>query len=204
MKQKKILPTVVGIALASIFKVASAEFIVIQDSVAKDPPPNNYRVINQESTNNSGQGDLSADHMQLITDVERLRAENMALRNQLYQRELHGQSSATQIRSQRANTYRALSKGRFNISNKNLAALVKQINRHSSTVTVIGYTDSTGTDAANRKVGLQRATAFSQLLTRNGVKKGKVKVLYRPADYVATNSTKAGRAENRRVEIQFN
>ena len=196
--------TILGIFIAGMVQTASAEFIVIQEAVAKDPT-SNYRVIDQQpEARSQGIGDLSADHLQLISDVERLRAENMALRNQLFQREVgSGQTLKGNI-TQRSNSYRVLPKGKFSISKKTISGLVKQINAHPGTVTITGFTDSTGTTAINQKVALQRASSFSQVLVRNGAKKSKLKQDVRLGDYIATNATPAGRAANRRVEVKFN
>ena len=196
--------TILGIFIAGMVQTASAEFIVIQEAVAKDPT-SNYRVIDQQpEARSQGIGDLSADHLQLISDVERLRSENMALRNQLFQREVGTSQTLKGNVTQRSNSYRVLPKGKFNISKKTILGLVKQINAHPGTVTITGFTDSTGTTAINQKVALQRAVSFSQILVRNGAKKSKLKQDVRLGDYIATNATPAGRAANRRVEVKFN
>ena len=196
--------TLLGIFIAGMVQTASAEFIVIQEAVAKDPT-SNYRVIDQQPEARSpGVGDLSADHLQLISDVERLRAENMALRNQLYYREVGTNHLPRGANQQKSNSFQSLAKGKFSINRKTVLALVKQINAHPGTVTITGFTDSTGTAAINHKVALQRAVSFSQILVRNGARKSKLKQEVRLGEYIATNATPAGRAANRRVEVKFN
>ncbi|MDE5971619.1 MAG: OmpA family protein [Muribaculaceae bacterium] len=69
-------------------------------------------------------------------------------------------------------------------------------------VEVYGYTDNTGTLAVNQKVSDARANAVRQYLTESGVSGNRIVAQGRPlCDYVASNETAAGRAQNRRVEI---
>lgn len=69
-------------------------------------------------------------------------------------------------------------------------------------VQVFGYTDNTGTLAVNQKVSDARADAVRNYLTECGVSGYRITAQGRPlCDYVASNETAAGRAQNRRVEI---
>lgn len=69
-------------------------------------------------------------------------------------------------------------------------------------VEVYGYTDNTGTLAVNQKVSDARANAVRQYLIESGVSGNRIVAQGRPlCDYVASNETAAGRAQNRRVEI---
>ena len=69
-------------------------------------------------------------------------------------------------------------------------------------IDVIGHTDSSGGDAMNDALSLQRAEAVRNYLTRRGVSWRQVSVSGRgEREPVATNATDAGRAKNRRVEI---
>ena len=69
-------------------------------------------------------------------------------------------------------------------------------------VEVYGYTDNTGTLAVNQKVSDARANAVRQYLIEAGVSGNRIAAQGRPlCDYVASNETAAGRAQNRRVEI---
>jgi outer membrane protein OmpA-like peptidoglycan-associated protein len=68
-------------------------------------------------------------------------------------------------------------------------------------VTVVGYTDSQGTDAANQRLSQNRADAVAAILKQAGAS-GRVTAEGRgEADPVADNATADGRARNRRVEI---
>lgn len=69
-------------------------------------------------------------------------------------------------------------------------------------VSIFGYTDNTGSLAANQRVSTERADAVKQYLVNCGVAASRIKAEGIPmADYVASNDTEAGRAENRRVEV---
>lgn len=69
-------------------------------------------------------------------------------------------------------------------------------------VEVYGYTDNTGTLAVNQKVSDARANAVRSYLIESGVSGNRIVAQGRPlSDYVASNETAAGRAQNRRVEI---
>jgi outer membrane protein OmpA-like peptidoglycan-associated protein len=72
----------------------------------------------------------------------------------------------------------------------------------SSTVTIIGHTDSTGSPAVNEPLSLQRADATRDYLVSRGVASNRFSIDGRGArEPVASNDTEAGRARNRRVEI---
>ena len=69
-------------------------------------------------------------------------------------------------------------------------------------VQITGFTDSTGTADYNQKLSEQRAATVKDFLVKNGIDPSKITILGKGAsDPVADNSTKEGRAKNRRVEI---
>ncbi len=69
-------------------------------------------------------------------------------------------------------------------------------------VRVIGYTDSTGSDAVNDPLSVNRAASVREYLSARGVPTSRVAIDGRgERDPIADNSTEAGRAKNRRVEI---
>ena len=69
-------------------------------------------------------------------------------------------------------------------------------------ITIVGHTDSTGSDAINDPLSRERALAVRDYLTSRGVAAGRVVVQGRGShEPVASNATDAGRAQNRRVEI---
>jgi len=65
-----------------------------------------------------------------------------------------------------------------------------------------GYTDSTGPDAYNMKLSQRRADAVRDAMIKKGVPADQITAKgYGKADPVASNATKEGRAQNRRVEL---
>ncbi|SFF04000.1 OmpA family protein [Paracidovorax wautersii] len=75
-------------------------------------------------------------------------------------------------------------------------------NNPNTEVRIVGYTDSTGTDAINNPLSLDRASSVRNYLTARGVNGGRIQVEGRgSAQPVASNDTSEGRARNRRVEI---
>ncbi len=69
-------------------------------------------------------------------------------------------------------------------------------------VTIIGHTDSTGTDAINNPLSVNRAAATRDYLVARGVSTNRIAIDGRGSrEPIADNNTYAGRAQNRRVEI---
>ena len=65
-----------------------------------------------------------------------------------------------------------------------------------------GFTDSTGTDEINERLSEQRATAVGDYLITQGVSQDRVATQgYGPRFPVASNDTREGRQQNRRVEL---
>lgn len=69
-------------------------------------------------------------------------------------------------------------------------------------VHIVGHTDSTGSDAINNPLSVDRATSTRNYLTARGVSASRIEIegrgSYQP---IASNNTEEGRARNRRVEI---
>lgn len=84
-----------------------------------------------------------------------------------------------------------------------LDRLASTLNQHPvTTVTIIGHTDSTGTDAVNDPLSINRAAATRDYLVQRGVSAQRIAIDGRGSRQpVADNSTASGRAMNRRVEI---
>lgn len=71
-----------------------------------------------------------------------------------------------------------------------------------TTVTIIGHTDSTGTDAINNPLSVNRAAATRDYLVARGVATNRIAIDGRGSrEPIADNNTVDGRAKNRRVEI---
>src|SRR5665647_179513 len=71
-----------------------------------------------------------------------------------------------------------------------------------TTVTIIGHTDSTGSDAINNPLSFDRANAARDYLVSRGVASQRIATDGRGSrEPIANNATEQGRAQNRRVEI---
>jgi len=69
-------------------------------------------------------------------------------------------------------------------------------------ITVVGYTDNTGSQAVNDKLSQERADAVMNYLINAGINPSRLKAVGRGwNDPIASNETTAGRAQNRRVEL---
>lgn len=72
----------------------------------------------------------------------------------------------------------------------------------STTVTIIGHTDSTGSDAVNNPLSFDRASRTRDYLAGRGVAPQRIYVDGRGShEPIASNATVDGRSRNRRVEI---
>lgn len=71
-----------------------------------------------------------------------------------------------------------------------------------TTVTIIGHTDSTGSDAINNPLSIDRANSTRNYLASRGVAANRIATDGRGSrEPIADNNTNEGRAKNRRVEI---
>ncbi|MCM1111607.1 MAG: OmpA family protein [Clostridium sp.] len=86
---------------------------------------------------------------------------------------------------------------------QDLTEFAASLNNNPETdVQIYGYTDNTGSYAVNEKVANGRADAVKTYLLHSGVAANRVTAQGIPmADYIASNDTPEGRAQNRRVEI---
>jgi outer membrane protein OmpA-like peptidoglycan-associated protein len=77
------------------------------------------------------------------------------------------------------------------------------LNENKATkVRIIGHTDSTGSDAINDPLSVNRASSTRNYLASRGVDANRISIDGRGSrEPVADNATEAGRAKNRRVEI---
>ena len=82
-----------------------------------------------------------------------------------------------------------------------LSGKVKAINLE--VIIAVGHTDSVGTDAYNQQLSVKRADAVKAYLVSKGMEKNRVYTEGKGEKQpVADNKTDAGRAKNRRVEIE--
>lgn len=99
----------------------------------------------------------------------------------------------------------AVNKADLNASAKtNLAKLANVLKDNATCdVAIYGHTDSTGNDGINIPLSLNRAKSVQNYLSSCGVQSSQIKSVEGKgsSEPVADNSTKAGQAQNRRVEI---
>jgi len=70
-------------------------------------------------------------------------------------------------------------------------------------IIAVGHTDSIGTDAYNQRLSVRRAEAVKAYLVSKGIEKNRVYTEGKGEKQpVADNKTSAGRAKNRRVEVE--
>ncbi len=88
---------------------------------------------------------------------------------------------------------------------KPLDSVVEVLKKYPDTdIIVSGHTDSTGNDSINEPLSRNRASAVSAYLISGGISSSRItSVGYGSRMPIASNSTEAGRAENRRVEIKI-
>ena len=75
------------------------------------------------------------------------------------------------------------------------------MNRNDKNAEIAGYTDSRGSDSYNLELSKRRATAVYNQLVEDGVNANRLTHMgYGEENPVASNTTKAGQRENRRIE----
>ena len=85
----------------------------------------------------------------------------------------------------------------------NLAAALAVLNgTPTSTLLIEGFTDNTGSNAANARQSAGRANVVLAFFTAHGISRDRIAVVGRGnTNFAATNDTPAGRAQNRRVVL---
>ena len=88
-------------------------------------------------------------------------------------------------------------------SKTNLQDLARVLNKYEDTnVLIEGHTDITGERSYNQTLSEKRAASVSNYIKSLGVVGGRITTVgYGPDQPVADNNTKAGRQQNRRVEV---
>ncbi|CAM3932429.1 MULTISPECIES: OmpA family protein [Pseudomonadaceae] len=83
-----------------------------------------------------------------------------------------------------------------------LVLVFKEFNKNG--VNIVGHTDSTGSQELNQSLSQRRAQSVANYLTANGVPGQRISAYGAgPSQPIASNATDAGRAQNRRVEINL-
>ena len=98
--------------------------------------------------------------------------------------------------------------GSYELSNSaktnlaNFASNLNSGNNANTNIEILGFTDNTGSFEVNEKLSNQRANAVKSFIGGRGVASSRMTSKGVPmAQYVASNETAEGRAQNRRVEI---
>ena len=82
-----------------------------------------------------------------------------------------------------------------------LVGKVKGVNLE--VIIAVGHTDAVGSDAYNQKLSVKRSDAVKAYLVSKGIEKNRVYTEGKGEKQpVADNNTSAGRAKNRRVELE--
>jgi outer membrane protein OmpA-like peptidoglycan-associated protein len=111
---------------------------------------------------------------------------------------LETSSSAVVVR-----VFHAFSQSQFTPTEQ-VAELLKQYSASAEAIQVRAMTDSPIADPGNRAVASARAAKAATWLVSNGAKPSRIRTEYYSAGrFLADNSTREGRALNRRVEIEF-
>jgi hypothetical protein len=89
----------------------------------------------------------------------------------------------------------------YSILDENLAILKS---RPKMTIVIVGHTDSDGNDVYNKRLSEARAAAVMQYLLEKGIQGGRMQAIGKGKSApIADNKTDAGKAQNRRIEIEF-
>ena len=86
-----------------------------------------------------------------------------------------------------------------------LQNLIEYMNYNGYDVTIVGHTDSKGTEAYNMGLGQRRADSVKAKLLEFGLTSERILGTESrgESEPVATNDTEEGRAQNRRIEFHF-
>ncbi len=83
---------------------------------------------------------------------------------------------------------------------RSVAAVMKEYNKTAAHI--VGYTDSTGSEALNKRLSTERADSVANALILQGISINRISTFGAgPSHPIASNATPEGRAQNRRVEI---
>jgi outer membrane protein OmpA-like peptidoglycan-associated protein len=90
-------------------------------------------------------------------------------------------------------------------ANQNISKLAAILKKYpENVITIKGYTDNTGSEATNAALSERRAESVKNQLVAGGVPSNTISVVgMGPANPVAENTTKEGRMQNRRVEVEI-
>jgi outer membrane protein OmpA-like peptidoglycan-associated protein len=85
-----------------------------------------------------------------------------------------------------------------------VASVIIPAAKSASQIALRGHTDASSISPIDKQMALGRATSARNYLVKHGVAADKIRISYQSAQhFIADNRTSAGRALNRRVEIEF-
>ncbi len=85
---------------------------------------------------------------------------------------------------------------------QNFTSFMKEHSGYNATI--VGYTDSTGPEAYNEVLSQHRADAVKKIIVSEGIEGSRISAVGRgESNPIATNTTKDGRAQNRRIEAEL-
>jgi OOP family OmpA-OmpF porin len=209
---KRILAVSVPAAIGLVALSATAGFTVVDKP--QDKPPIPPQVVIEEGSRLKAENErLTAEVERLKSDLSRVQFELTTLNSktpdcsaklvQINQTldDIEKRLEAAGIATVRVNF--PFGNAAFQPTKEVGDALVAA-GKKARRVSVLGHTDHSGADEANRLVALSRAVAAKRFLTDNGVESKKVSVYSRGSSKpIGDNATEKGRAENRRVDVVF-
>jgi outer membrane protein OmpA-like peptidoglycan-associated protein len=146
-------------------------------------------------------GQLQSDQDQMKTDLQRTREETAMLGKRISQLDDYETRDSAKIN---------FAMGKATLTSEGKAALdaiaEKALATEGYLIEVSGFTDSTGSEMHNHELSRRRAEVVVDYLTV--VKEVPIRRLLTPIGFgesrpVADNSTRSGRAENRRTEVKI-
>ena len=161
-----------------------------------------------------------AENERLAREIERLKAELSRVQNELAAA-LKGKNqdstklakandSMEKIEQKAAELGTALLRAHFGYASSKfdppaeIGEAMVSAGSKAKRINVRGHSDNTGSAEANRVLAMSRAVAAKNYLTARGIDKSKVFVFSRGAsEPLGNNNTEEGRAQNRRVDVEF-
>lgn len=175
--------------IALIFNTqVQAAFSIIEKTETSSDMHDNLKIIG------------SGSEVEKYTDsqIEKLRLENILLKEELARLKQHQEASFKLVNAEglifQAKGTRVL------ISQTELKSLAFNA-RSARRIMIYGYTDSTGSNELNFKIGKLRAENLKNQLISMGIKASKIETRSLLKNYISSNSTASGRAKNRRVKV---
>lgn len=213
MKFKKhLLASGVAVAIASAAMPALAGLTVLEKTPEKPPIPP-QQVVEEGTRSRAENERLNREIDRLKADLSRVQAELAASKGneQACSAKLAKiNQTLDQIEQRMAEVGTALLRVNFGYSSAKfdptpeIGEAMVSAGMKAKRINIRGHSDNTGSVEANRVLAMTRAVSAKKYLTERGIAKGKVYVFSRgSSEPVGDNSTEEGRAQNRRVDVEF-